>query len=92
VFDVFAELFRTDPGEVRLRIAVGSVTMELPRIVAALARAAVPIVSLQVLRARGADGLVLVIHERDRRRAGEVIDRLALDASFEEPPALPVSG
>jgi CBS domain-containing protein len=92
VFDVFAEMFRIEPGEVRLHVAVGSVSVELPRIVAALARAGVPIVSLQVLRARGAEGVYLVIHDRDQRRARDIIERLALQTSLEDAPALPVRG
>lgn len=87
VFDVFSEMFRTAADEVRVHVAVGSISVELPRIVAALARAGVPIVSLQTLRARGAEGVYLVVHTRDRRRACEVIERLALEVTVEDQPA-----
>jgi acetoin utilization protein AcuB len=92
VFDVFADMFRTAPDEVRVHVAVGSISVELPRIVAALARAAVPIVSLQTLRVRGAEGVYLVVHNRDRSRARDVIDRLALEVTFEDRPAGAVKG
>ncbi|MDR7418653.1 MAG: CBS domain-containing protein [Armatimonadota bacterium] len=92
VFDVFTELFHAEADQTRLRVAVGSITVELPRIVAGLARASVPIVSLQTLRARGAEGVDIVVHERDRRRAREVLDRLALEVTVEDRPLEPTTG
>lgn len=83
VFDVFAEIFRTAEHEARFHLTVGSVSVELPRIVAALARAGIPIASLQTARARGAEGIYLVVHERDRRRARDVMGRLTLEIAFE---------
>src|SRR4030067_1142863 len=68
LFDVFTEMFKAGADEVRLRVAVGSISVELPRIVAALARAGVPVVSLHTVRARDAEGVSLVVHERGRRR------------------------
>lgn len=86
LFDVFAEMFKAGADEVRLRVAVGSVSMELPRIVAALARAGVPVLSLHTVRARDAEGVSLVVHERDRRRARDALERLALEITFERAP------
>lgn len=92
VFEAFAEMLRTGPGEVRLHVTVGSITVELPRIVGSLARAGVPIVSLQTLRVRGVEGIDLVIHERDVQRAREVLGRLALEVDLQTPPLHVVEG
>ena len=86
LFDVFTEMFKAGADEVRLRVAVGSISVELPRIVAALARAGVPVVSLHTVRARDAEGVSLVVHERDRRRARDALERLALEITFERAP------
>jgi acetoin utilization protein AcuB len=86
VFEAFAEIFRAAADEVGVHVTVGSISVELPRIVAALARAGVPMVSLQTLRARGGESIYLVVHQRDRQRAREVIDRLALEVVFEDQP------
>ncbi|MDR7519070.1 MAG: CBS domain-containing protein [Armatimonadota bacterium] len=87
LFEVFAEVLGMGPGEARLHVTVGSVTVELPRIVAGLARSGVPILSLQTLRFRGAEGIDLVVHARDARRAREVLGRLALEVSLQTEPA-----
>lgn len=86
LFEVFADILRTGPREVRLRVAVGSITLELPRIVASLARAGVPVVSLQTLRLREGEGVDLVVHERDARRTREVLERLALSVAGDHQP------
>jgi acetoin utilization protein AcuB len=82
IFEAFAEMLRTGPGEVRLHVAVGSITVELPRIVGSLARAGVPIVSLQTLKVRGVEGIDLVVHERDSQRATDAVARLALQVDI----------
>lgn len=87
VFEAFAEMLRTGPGEVRLHVAVGSITVELPRIVGGLARAGVPIVSLQTLLVRGVEAIDLVVHERDARRAREGLARLALQVDVADAAA-----
>jgi acetoin utilization protein AcuB len=87
LFDVFAEMVGTGPREVRFHVPVGSITVELPRIVAGLARAGVPIMSLQTLRVRGTEGIDLVVHERDARRTRDVLGRLALEAAIQLQPA-----
>lgn len=87
VFDVFTEMFRAGADEVRFRVAVGSVSVELPRIITALTRAGVPVVSLHTLRAGDAEGISLVVHERDRRRVRDAMERLALEITFEREPA-----
>lgn len=78
IFEAFVEMLRTGPGEARLHVSVGSITVELPRVVASFARAGVPIVSLQTLKVRGAESIDLVVHERDAQRATEALARLAL--------------
>ncbi len=88
VFEAFAEMLRAGPGEVRLHVAVGSITVELPRIVGSLARAGVPIVSLQTLRVRGVEAIDLVVHERDARRAREGLARLALQVDVADAAAV----
>jgi acetoin utilization protein AcuB len=92
LFDVFAEMFKAGTDEARLRVAVGSVSVELPRIVAALARAGVPVLSLHTMRTRDAEGISLVVHERDRRRARDVVERLALEITFERSPVDTATG
>jgi hypothetical protein len=66
---------------------VGSITLELPRIVASLARAGVPVTSLQTIRVHGGAGVDLVVHERDARRTREVLERLALSVVWDHRPA-----
>lgn len=92
LFDVFADVLRTGPREVRLHVAVGSITLELPRIVASLARAGVPVVSLQTMRVRGGEGMDLVVHERDARRTREVLERLALSVAGDHQPMQDAEG
>lgn len=92
LFDVFAEMFKAGADEVRLRVAVGSISVELPRIVTALARAGVPLLSLHTVRARNAEGVSLVVHERDRRRARDALARLALEVTFERAPVNTTTG
>jgi acetoin utilization protein AcuB len=86
VFEAFADIFRTAADEVGVHVAVGSISVELPRIVGALTRASVPMVSLQTLRARGGESVYLIVHQRDRQRAREVLDRLALEVVFDDQP------
>jgi acetoin utilization protein AcuB len=81
LFDVFADTLGTHGDEVRLHVPVGSIGIELPRLVAGLARAGVPVVALHTLRVRGLEAIDVVVHERDARRAGEALRRLALQAS-----------
>jgi acetoin utilization protein AcuB len=83
IFEVFAEVLGTGPHEVRLQVAVGSISVELPRITGALVRAAVPVLSLQTLRVRGTEGIGVVVHERDARRTREALERLALDVQLQ---------
>jgi acetoin utilization protein AcuB len=92
IFELFVEMFRTDAHEVRLHVAVGSISVELPRIVAGMARAGVPIVSLQALRARGVEGVYLVVHHRDAVRARAVLRRLALEVAVHEASATAAEG
>lgn len=92
LFEVFAEMLGTGPREVRFHIPVGSITMELPRIVGGLARAGVPVVSLQTLRVRGSEGIDLVVHERDARRTRDVMARLALEVVVQHLPADAMKG
>jgi acetoin utilization protein AcuB len=81
LFGVFADVLGTRGDEVRLHVPVGSIGVELPRLVAGLARAGVPIVALHSQRVRGIEGIDVVVHERDGRRAREALRRLALEAS-----------
>lgn len=92
IFDVFAEVLGTGPDEVRLHVTVGSISVELPRIIGALVRAAVPVLSLQTLRLRGTEGIGVVVRKRDVRRTREALERPALDVQLEHGPPDTVEG
>lgn len=79
LFDVFTDALGTGPHEARLHITVGSTSVELPRVVAALARAGVPVIGLHTMRVRGAEGIDVVVHDRDVARARQTLLRLALE-------------
>lgn len=86
LFETFAEMLGPGPHEVKLHVAVGSIAVELPRIVSGLTRAGIPIVALHTLRAQGAEAEVvgLVVHENDIGRAQEVLHRLTLETDVME--------
>lgn len=86
LFEVLTEALGAGPHEVKFHVAVGSIAVELPRIVAGLGRAAIPIASVQTLRVAGAEEIGLVVHERDARRTHEVLARLALVVDVQRPP------
>ena len=90
LFDMFVEMLATGPDEIRLHVPVGSVAIELPRIVAGLAKTAVPIVSLHTIKTRGVEAVDLVVHHRDVARARAALSRLTLEVDrgpeFARPP------
>ncbi len=79
LFDAFSEMFGTGEHEVVFQVAVGSIAVELPRIVQALARAGIPVCSVHSVRARGIEGIDVAVHERDAERTEAVLGRLALE-------------
>lgn len=89
LFDAFAEMFGIGPLEVVFHVAVGSIMVELPRVVQALARAGVPVCSVHSVRARETEGIDIVVHERDAERTEDVLGRLALQVEMERRPAAP---
>ncbi len=84
LFDTFTEILGVGPNEAKLHITVGSVAVELPRIVAGLTRAKIPVVAIHTLRASGGEVLGLVLHSSDVARAQEVLRRLALETDVVE--------
>lgn len=88
LFDTFAEMVGAGPHEAHLHVTVGSISVELPRIVAGLTRAGIPLIALHTLRASGEEGVGLVVHENDLGPAQEVLHRLALETDIKEAPDL----
>ncbi|MBM3469314.1 MAG: CBS domain-containing protein [Armatimonadetes bacterium] len=84
LFEAFAEMLGAGPHEVKLHLAVGSISVELPRIVSRLTKAGIPIVAVHTLRTSGAEVVELVVHENDVGRAREVLHRLALETDVVE--------
>ncbi len=84
LFETFTEMLGAGPHEAKLHVAVGSVAVELPRIVSGLTRAGIPIAAVHTLRASGAQVVGLVVHENDVGRAREVLHRLALETDVME--------
>jgi acetoin utilization protein AcuB len=85
LFDVFVDLFAVGPNEVRLHVPVVSLIVELPRLVAALTQAGVPIVALHTSRVHGADAVDVIVRDRDEPTARELIRALTVDADTERP-------
>ncbi len=84
LFETFTEMLEAGPHESKLHVAVGSVAVELPRIVSGLTRAGIPILAVHTLRASGAEVVGLIVHENDMERAQEVLHRLALETDVME--------
>jgi len=84
LFETFTEMLEAGPHEVKLHITVGSISVELPRIVSGLTRAGIPIVAVHTLRASGAEVVELVVHASDVGRAQEVLHRLVLETDVME--------
>jgi len=85
LFEVFVDLFTVGPNEVRLHVAVVSLIVEVPRLVAELTQAGVPIVALHTSRFHGAEAVDIIVRDRDETTAREVIRALTLDADTERP-------
>lgn len=84
LFETFAEMLGAGPHEVKLHITVGSISVELPRIVSGLTRAGIPIAAMHTMRASGTDVVELVVHESDVGSTREVLGRLALETEVME--------
>ncbi len=76
LLEALVEIFGTGPGEVRLHIPVASITIDLARIVAELARVGVPVLSVNTVRARRSAAVEVVVRDRDGDRARAVLYRL----------------
>lgn len=86
LFDVFVEMFALGPREVRLHVPIASAIVLVPRIIAQLVRAGVPILSFHTLRVHGSEAVDVVVRERDEAPAREALRTLALDVETERTP------
>lgn len=85
LFEAFARILSLAPGEVRLRVPVPSAAAGIPRVVAELSRAGVPILALHTLRTPKDHAIYVIIHERDKARTLDALRVLTGGLDSEQP-------